>query len=280
MRFDVCGQALCLFLVLLARCLSQSPSPTRMAVYVLDIDTNIKGEFGSVAPELTEALQTAFSEKGNTFKILERRHLDQLVKANQLERDLQAISHGDPASAQFVRQVRADGSIRGELVDGPDGVVLTVTLVNLNSEVMWQGQAKESRAGWLLHETQKRDAERLAGEADAHFRPSNLSMGGRGQQSSSRTSPEPPKLSSVPVTAQEPPPQPGTFVTASYRLSASAFRKDGNHITLSLTVESLSDKPIRFVVLTISCYLLDEDGNRWNQGEPRFGGIRLERSRN
>ncbi len=154
------AQALCVFFVMLEACLAQSaprthagPKPaaatTQMATYVLDVDTNTKGEFGSVAPQLTEALQTAFSEKRDVFKILERRHLDQLVKASQLERDLQSISHGEPASAQFVRQVRADGFIRSELVDGPDGVVLTVTLVNLNSEVMWAGQARESSAGWL-----------------------------------------------------------------------------------------------------------------------------------
>lgn len=273
MRFGFCGQALCLLLVLFARCSSQSPSAKQMAVYVLDIDTNINGEFGFVASELTEALQTAFSKKSNTFKILERRHLDQLVKANQLEKDLLAISHGDPASAQFVRQVRADGFIRGELVDGPDGAVLTVTLVNLNSEVMWQGQVNESRAGWLLHETQKRGAEKLAGEAEEHFRPSDSSRDVHAQQAKSQATLTPPTLSSVPVTAQEPPPQPGTFVTASYRLSASAFRKDGNHITLALTAESLSDKAMRFVVLTISCFLLDENGNRWNQENPDSAGF-------
>src|SRR6267154_6739081 len=120
MSFRVSGQAACLVLGLLAPCFGQSPSATQMAVYVLDIDTNIKGEFSSVAPELTEALQTALSEKRIAFKILERRHLDQLVKANQLEKDLQAISHGEPVSAQFVRQVRADGFIRGEWIDSPD----------------------------------------------------------------------------------------------------------------------------------------------------------------
>jgi hypothetical protein len=36
---------------------------------------------------------------------------------------------------------------------------------------------------------------------------------------------------------------------------------------------SLSDKPIRFVVQTISCYLLDENGNRWNQQNPDSAGF-------
>jgi hypothetical protein len=183
---------------------ARSSLATQMATYVLDVDTNIKGEFGLVAPQLTEALQTAFSEKRDVFKILERRHLDQLVKANQLEKDLQAISHGEPASPQFVRQVRADGFIRGELIDGPDGVVLTVTLVNLNSEVMWEGQAKESRAGWLLHDTQTKDAAKLAGEAEVHFRPSNPSRDMHGQPPASPVSQQVPTQSSIPATAQEP----------------------------------------------------------------------------
>jgi hypothetical protein len=265
------GQALCALFLMLESCLAQSapampvarPTPaTQMATYVLDVDTNFKGEFGLVAPQLTEALQTAFSEKRDVFKILERRHLDQLVKANQLEKDLQAISHGDPASPQFVRQVRADGFIRGELVDGPDGVVLTVTLVNLNSEVMWEGQAKESRAGWLLHDTQTKDAAKLAGEAEVHFNPSPSNLDAHPKSPAVSVTQPVPSHSPTSTTA---PIQPGTFVTGSYRLSASALKKDGNHITLSLTAQSLSDKPLRFGVLTVACYLLDDNGNRWNQ---------------
>jgi hypothetical protein len=273
MSFRISCQAFSLLLVLLAPCFSQSTSGTQIAVYVLAIDTNIKGEFSSVAPELTEALQTAFSDKSAAFKILERRHLDQLVKANQLEKDIQAISRGEPASPQFVRQVRADAFVRGELADSPDGVTLTVTLVNLNSEVMWQGQASESRAAWLLHETQKRDTAKLAEEAELHFRPANLSRDvlAQGTHTSGANLPR----QSGPVSAQEiqPTTQLGTFATASYRLSTSAIQKDGDHITLSLTAESLSDKPMRFVVLTISCYLLDENGNRWNQDSPDSAGF-------
>jgi hypothetical protein len=274
MSYGFSGQALCLLLMLLAPCLGQSPSATRLAVYVLDIDTNMKGEFSLVAPELTEALQTAFSEKRSAFNVLERRHLDQLVKANQLEKDLQAISRGEPVSAQIVRQVRADGFIRGNLIDSPDGVVLTVTLVDLNSEVMWQGQASESRAGWLLHETQKRNATKLAAEAEERFKPSNSSLEAPTHTTSSSTAQIPSQPGFGGKTLETPPTiQPGTFVTASYLLSTNAVRKDGSHITLSLTAESLSDKPIRFVVLSISCYLLDENGNRWNQESPDSAGF-------
>jgi hypothetical protein len=262
-----------LLITLLEPCVAQSHSTKQIATYILDVDTNMKGEFGAVAPQLTEALQTAFSEKRDTFKILERHHLDQLVKADQLEKDLQAISHGEPASEQFVRQVRADGFIRGELIDGSDGVVLTVTLVNLNSEVMWQGQARESRAGWLVHENQSKDAEKLAEEAETHFKVASSSRDDQPQLPASPVGQQIPSHSSIPDLHQEPPIQPGTFVTGSYRLNAGSFRKDGTHITLSLTLQSLSDKPFRFVVLTISCYLLDENGSRWNQENPDSAGF-------
>jgi hypothetical protein len=246
-----------------------------MAVYVLDVDTNIKGEFSPVAPELTEALQTAFSEKHEVFNILERRHLDQLVRANQLEKDLDAISHGGTASAQFVRQIRADGFIRSELVDSPDGVVLTVTLVNLNSAVIWQAQLSESRAAWLLHDIQKRDAEKLAEEAAVRFKPSEGNPATQTQSPLSPAVQNPEGQPPSPTGAQHVPEasKAETFVTAYYRLSAGAARKDGNHLTLSITAESLSDKPIRFVVQTISCYLLDENGNRWSQSDPDSAGF-------
>jgi hypothetical protein len=262
-----------LFIMLLELCVAQSHPTKQIATYVLDVDTNMKGEFGAVAPQLTEALQTAFSGKRDTFKILERHHLDQLVEANQLEKDLQAISHGEPASEQFVRQVRADAFIRGELIDGSDGVILTVTLVNLNSEVMWQGQARESRAGWLVHDNQSKDAANLAEEAETHFK---LASSGRDEQPqlpASSVGRQAPSASFIPDLHQESPIQPGAFVTGSYRLNVGKFRKDGTHITLPLTLQSLSDKPFRFVVLTISCYLLDENGNRWNQENPDSAGF-------
>lgn len=269
-----CSRTLCL-LSLIAPCLGQSPPAPQIAVYVLEIDTNIKGEFSSVAPELTQAIQTSFSEKANAFKILERNHLDQIVKANQLERDLQAVSRGEPVSQNLTRRIRADAFIRGELVDGADGVMLTVTLVNLNSEILWQGQASESRAGWLLHETQKKDAAKMAAEAEAHLRPSVAMRNAQTGSDLSVNHKTAEQVSGSPIAATQTQSgiQPGTFVTASYRLSASRALKDGSHINLSLTVESLSDNPFRFVFLSVSCYLLDQDGNRWNQEKPDSAGF-------
>jgi hypothetical protein len=238
-----------------------------MAVYVLDVDTNIKGEFSPVAPELTDALQTAFSEKRDVLKILERSHLDQLVRANQLETDLNSILHGGAVSAQFVRLIHADGFLRSELVDGPDGVVLTVTLVDLNSEILWQGQAIESRASWLLHDIQRKDAARLADQIEVRLSPSHSGLN------------RPPNSGSVSVgelSAKQGPaetnPQHNSiigpanaFETADYRLSVGELRMDGNRVTVSIIADSLSEKAFRLTARWGTCYVLDENGGRWNQ---------------
>jgi hypothetical protein len=87
---------------------------------------------------------------------------------------------------------------------------------------------------------------------------------------------------SVPLQQAQPTNPPGTFVTASYRLTAISARKDGNHLDFTLTAESLADKPIQLVFNALSCYLLDEGGNRWNQqgfdsaGLASWGGTELE----
>jgi len=269
------SQILAGLVLLMLPCYGQTAPKTLMAVYILDVDTNIKGEFGAVAPELTEALQTAFTAKSDAFNILERTRLDELVKANRLESDLDSMLHGGAPSSQFVHLVHADGFIRSELVDGPDGVVLTVTLVNRNSEILWQGQEIESRARWLLHDVQTKDAEKLAGAAEERFRPTR-STTNRSNPSSNPV----PRAAAEQQNSAKPALQTGgtakgrgSFITADYRLSVSGFRKDGNHLTLSLTAESLSDKPFRFVTPTLSCYLLDENGSRWDQHEADSAGF-------
>ena len=56
----------------LTPCLGEASTAKPITAYVLDVDTNIKGDFSAVAPELTQALQTAFSAKDDVFNILER----------------------------------------------------------------------------------------------------------------------------------------------------------------------------------------------------------------
>jgi hypothetical protein len=263
----IIGLLFCCSLKLL--CLGQRMDQP-LKVYVLDVDSNLTGEFSSVGPALTEAIQSAFSSRSGTFHVLERRHLEQIVKANQLERDLETLVHGGTPSSEFVKLVPASSFVRSELVDGSDGAVLTISIVELNSEIVWQGQAQETRAGWLIHANQFRDASKLAQDAEAAFR--GIAISG---SPSSRVALN--AKSETPLGQARIPGQPAvasaTLETGSYRLRVTSAKKDGNHLALSLTAESKSDQPIRFVVQTISCYLLDEDGNRWNQQDPDSAGF-------
>lgn len=169
--FGRSSRGACLLAILLALACSYSSAANPLAIYILEIDTNIRGDFALAAPSMTLALEAAFSRKGTVFQVLDRRHLDLIVKENQLEKDLQAITHGEPASIPFARLVHADGFVRGELKDGADGVVLTVTLTKLDSAILWQGSAKHTKAEWQLHQVQELEAERLATDAAGLIEP-------------------------------------------------------------------------------------------------------------
>src|ERR1035441_2763498 len=91
------------FIALLTPCHGQTSPPKPMSVYVLDVTTNLKGDFSTIAPELTQVLQTALSQRHDVFNILERSHLDQLVRAYQLESDLDSILQGKTPSTHFVQ---------------------------------------------------------------------------------------------------------------------------------------------------------------------------------
>jgi TolB-like protein len=58
-----------------------------------------------------------------------------------------------------------------------------------------------------------------------------------------------------------PPAKRPIFETESYRLVADSLHKAGNNATLYVGLESLSDKTTRFEIN--ACYLLDENGERW-----------------
>ena len=290
-------------------CLGQPSLSKPISVYILDVDTNIKGDFSFVAPELTQVLQTAFSAKHDVFNILERSRLDQLVSANQLESDLNSLLHGKTVSSHFVQLIQADGFIRSALVDGPDGVVLTVTLVNLNSEILWQGQIRESRANWLVHDVQIRNAAKLADEAAARFRLSasnqealpksqgSLSTSNSIHQVQVATSGDGNEIEGVSPSEIEQSFEPGQFVTETYHLSAGVGQRgQGYHkreretdphnnavfvmpteeydqydkIDLPLTLRSLSKSHFRFMIQQKSCYLSDENGNIWTQLVPYY----------
>lgn len=139
-----------------------------LAIYVLDFDTNIIGENRAVAVNLATSVETAFSQRRADFKVLERRNLNELVRQNKLEQDLHAIRRGDRPSAQFIRLSQADGILQGELkADHLGGVVLTLSLIKLDSEKLWQSQKIHTLYEWLNGDLRARDAVELAADAAA-----------------------------------------------------------------------------------------------------------------
>src|SRR5580658_4935667 len=151
-------------------CMPQEDSVKPIKVYLLQVDCDFKGEFSQVGPELTAALQTAFSSQSRFFTLLDRTNLDGLVKANQLEGDLDALLHGAAPSPKLAHVAvadiaHADGFIRSELRTGADGAVLSVAFVKLDSEIPWSSQLSFTPAKWLSNDVQKSAASILAQDA-------------------------------------------------------------------------------------------------------------------
>lgn len=150
---------------------AQSPTH-RMAVYVLDFQTNLKGEYAIVAHDTSVAVDTAFTKRSEAFHVLERANLNVLVQQNKMEKDLQALVSGQRPSQRFLDQVEgANGFVRGEFLTRPDGVTLTVSLIRLDSEKVWQGQRRHSLYEWMNGDLQQKEAEALAAEAAAAVLP-------------------------------------------------------------------------------------------------------------
>jgi len=151
-------------------CMPQQPSPKPIKVYLLAVDSDLKGDFAQLGPELTAALEIAFSSEPSAFTLLDRTNLDELVKANQLESDLDAVLHGKAPSPKLAQVTNAnlahaDGFIRCELKEGADGAVLSVALVMLDSTVPWSKQLNFTVAKWLSNDTQRSAAGYLAEDA-------------------------------------------------------------------------------------------------------------------
>jgi hypothetical protein len=280
-------------------CLSQQLPPKAIKVYLLGVDSDLKGEFSQVAPELTGALRTAFSSQSDFFTLLDRTNLDALVKANQLEGDLDAVFHGAVPSSKLARIAHADiahadGFIRSELRNGADGAVLSVALVKLDSEIPWSTQIIFTLAKWLSNDTQKSAASYLAQDAAYKlFSPKALpNVSAAAKNLERRTIESTNDSQPVPfVTSAEIEQPPGLYVTESYRLTAGEgshsaitgkWHKDSPYIAggydtypslnLSIMVESLSKSHFHFAIQSNSCYLSDEKGNTWTQDAPDSSG--------
>ena len=55
----------------------QSSLPKPLSVYIRDIDTNLKGDFGDAASGITTNLELAFTMRTAFFKTLDRRHISE-----------------------------------------------------------------------------------------------------------------------------------------------------------------------------------------------------------
>lgn len=146
-------------------CFPQQQTPRPLRVYILDVNTDLKGDFAQLGPELTAALQTAFSSEPEAFTLLDRTNLNELVRANQLGGDVAALIQGRAPSSKIAHVLSADGFIHGELRDGADGATLSVILVKLDSEVVWSDQITYTPAKWLTNDIQKSAASLLVQDA-------------------------------------------------------------------------------------------------------------------
>jgi tetratricopeptide (TPR) repeat protein len=145
-----------------------------MPVYVLEFQTNLKGDNSSVAEGMTKAVETAFSNRRSAFNVLSRRELTQLVAQNKAESDLHAIERGEKPSAKFITQFRtAEGFVRGDMKNSVDGIVLTIAVVRLNSEVVWEQQKVHTLLQWLDTNVRLEEADKFAAEAAAALLPAN-----------------------------------------------------------------------------------------------------------
>lgn len=160
---------LAIFGILVAGLVQPVSAQKLLAIYVLDFDTNIKGEHRTLAVDLATSIETAFSQRP-VFKIVDRRRVNDIIHQYRMERDLRAFARGEPSSPQFIKQMisQADAMLRGELNnDGLGSVILTVSLTKFDSEKPWQSKKVHKLLEWLDPEQQAKDAADLAADAAA-----------------------------------------------------------------------------------------------------------------
>src|SRR5436309_10413186 len=98
-----------------------------LAIYVLDVNTNIKGDLAAeLAENLTTSIQTAFSKYPADFKMLERSKLNEIAKQSKMEQNLKSFARGEPSSPQLSKQLfsEANAVLRGKLINTSDGAYL------------------------------------------------------------------------------------------------------------------------------------------------------------
>ncbi len=144
-----------------------------LTIYVADFDTNISGESRAVAKQLTEAIDTAFTRRSADFRVLERRKINDVIRANKLESDLRKFAGGGDASQKLRTQLpEIDAIVTGTLQETRlEGVILTIALTRINSEKPWQQQRSHSLLEWLAAKVRNEESVWLAADAASSLLP-------------------------------------------------------------------------------------------------------------
>jgi TolB-like protein len=183
----------------------------------------------------------------NKFDLIERATLDKVIG----ELKLNASGAIDPATAKHIGQLA-----------GADAIV-TGTITDLQSYVAVNCRIVDTDTGRIFAAAETR----IAKDDDV-----KKIMGAALESGKARTGDDLPGQRSAAPAAPR-------FETSVYLLTSTLLKKVGSEASLSLTVESVTDKPLWFQMG--NCRLLDENGIQWDQKNPyehkwtRGGGIEL-----
>lgn len=143
--------------------LAQGSLPRPLPVYFLEVRTNIAGESATVAEDITTSMETAFSSRRQSFRLIEKRDLGEVER--QILANLEVGKKPSPALIAKARS--AYGFVRGELVRRDDGVELRVKMIAMDSEILWAQEKTLSLLKWKDGEARREVAAWLAADAEA-----------------------------------------------------------------------------------------------------------------
>jgi hypothetical protein len=157
------GRVIFLLTVLLPSAFGQSSRPKPLMLSFNNVDTNIKGDFGDVALQISSRIRLAFAGKGKFFGIVDASDTSGMSKQKQNEEEVDK-ANGVPVSPHRLKRHHSDANFSGTLKETPDGVVLELTIQELDL-VLWQQQATHTKAQWQLIDIQNKDIARLVHDA-------------------------------------------------------------------------------------------------------------------
>ena len=215
-----------------------------LTLAIADFPT-LRGEYCALGRYAAERLTTILAATPQ-LKVLERSLLAQAL----LEMKLTLADLADPEKAKQVGlRLGAEAVVLGALSDVGQTVELDARAFRVSSgEVLYAGftaVGKSQGVDSLL----RQDCGKVA-----------LTPGAEGagvQAAAAALAPTGPALA--------------TFENGTYRIVVEAGRRGEAGLTLVMTVENLTDKPIK-LALRSNAYLVDENGERWNQADTDSAG--------